>query len=74
MMFANISFDQFLADVYKMHETQPVKGDLRLGQIFFNNLCTVRPHIAEQLRGSMLDPFFKERITQVVQDFVRERW
>jgi hypothetical protein len=72
--FVNISFDQFLADVYQMHETQPVKGDLRLGQIFFNNLCTVRPHIAEQLRGSMLDPFFKERITQVVQDFVRERW
>lgn len=74
MKYPNISFDQFLADVYKMHENQPVKGDLRLGQIFFNTLISVRPHIAEQLRGSLLDPFYKERITQVVQDFVRERW
>lgn len=68
------SYDWFLHNVHKKYETQPVKGDLRLGQIFFNDLCDVRPAIAEQLRGSMLDPFYKERITQVVSDFVRERW
>jgi hypothetical protein len=72
--FANITYEKFLADVHQMHENQPIEGYLRLGQIYFNVLCSVRPHIAEQLRGSMLDPFFKERITQVVQDFVRERW
>ena len=69
-----MTYDEFHHQVVMVHASQPVKGDLRLGQIFFNNLCTVRPHIAEQLRGSMLDPFYKERITQVVQDFVRERW
>ena len=69
-----MNFDQFLHKVQQMHISQPVKGDLRLGQIFFNELCAVRPAIAEELRGSMLDPFYKERITQVVQDFVRERW
>ena len=69
-----MNYDQFLNKVHHLHTTQPVKGDLRLGQIFFNELCTVRPAIAEQLRGSMLDPFYKERITQVVSDFVRERW
>ncbi len=69
-----MNYDQFLNKVQQMHATQPVKGDLRLGQIFFNELCIVRPAIAEQLRGSMLDPFYKERITEVVSDFVRERW
>ena len=69
-----MNYDQFLNKVQQLHATQPVKSDLRLGQIFFNKLCDVRPAIAEQLRGSMLDPFYKERITQVVSDFVRERW
>jgi hypothetical protein len=69
-----MNFDQFLNHIHELHSTQPVKGDLRLGQIFFNELCVVRPAIAEEIRGSMLDPFFKERITQVVSDFVRERW
>lgn len=68
------TYEQFLSDINKLHATQPKKGDLRLGQIFFNELCKVRPAIAEQLRGSMLDPFYKERITQVVSDFVKERW
>lgn len=69
-----MTYEQFLSDVLNKYETQPKKGDLRLGQIFFNDLCVVRPAIAEQLRGSMLDPFYKERITQVTSDFVRERW
>lgn len=69
-----MTYDEFLSDVLNKYETQPKKGDLRLGQIFFNDLCVVRPAIAEQLRGSMLDPFYKERITQVTSNFVRERW
>lgn len=69
-----MSYDEFLARVHIAHQSQVNKKDLRLGQIFFNELCIARPTIAEQIRGSMLDPFFKERITQVVSDFVRERW
>jgi hypothetical protein len=69
-----MTYEQFLHHVHELHSTQPIKGDLRLGQIFFNELLLVRPVIAEELRGSMLDPFFKERITNVVSDFVRERW
>lgn len=69
-----MTYDEFHHMVVVTHVNQPVKGDLRLGQIYFNELCVVRPAIAEQIRGTMLDPFFKERITQVVSDFVRERW
>ena len=69
-----MTYDEFLARVHIEHMDQPVNGDLRLGQIFFNKLSDVRPAIAEEIRGTMLDPFFKQRITQVVSDFVRERW
>ena len=69
-----MNYDQFLNSVHKIYMAQEPSMDFRLGQIFFNELCTMRPAIAEQLRGSMLDPFYKERITQVVSDFVRERW
>lgn len=69
-----MSYEQFLTEVIKVHSEQKNHGDLRLGQIYFNMLCNTRPDISEVLRGSMIDPFFKERITQVVHDFVRERW
>jgi hypothetical protein len=69
-----MTYEQFLSDVLNKYQAQNNPRDLRLGQIFFNNLCVVRPAIAEELRGSMLDPFFKERIAMVVSDFVRERW
>lgn len=69
-----MNYDQFLNNVHKIYNSQEPSMDFRLGQIFFNELLIVRPAIAEQLRGSMLDPFYKERITQVVSDFVRERW
>jgi hypothetical protein len=68
-----MTFEEFLHDVIGQYEQRQDKS-IRLGQLFFNELCVVRPSIAEEIRGSMLDPFFKERITQVVQDFVRDRW
>lgn len=66
-----MTYDQFLEQVNLAHETQ---SEQRLGQIYFNLLSQVRPQIAEELRGSMLDPFFKHRITQVTNDFVSQRW
>ena len=69
-----MTYDEFHHQVLMIHASQENKDDLRLGQIYFNMLCSLRPDISEQIRGSMLDPFFKHRITQVVSDFVRERW
>lgn len=66
-----MTYDEFLDHVT---DTWSCSINLRLGQVFFNELCKLRPDISEVLRGSMLDPFFKERITQVTSDFVRNRW
>lgn len=69
-----MTFQEFHARVLSIHQMQPVPGELRLGQVFFNELASIRPDIAEQIRGTMLDPFYKERITNAVGNFVRERW
>jgi hypothetical protein len=69
-----MTFDEFIEHVDSLYQTQTVPGDLRIGQIFFNELVVLKPEIAAKIRGSMLDPFFKQRITQVVQDFVRTNW
>ena len=73
-VFPPDSYEEFLHGVLQDYHYQPVKDEFRLGQIFFNKLCVVRGDIAEVLRGTMLDPFFKQRIANVVSDFVRERW
>jgi hypothetical protein len=69
-----MTFNEFIEHVDVLYQTQTVPGDLRIGQIFFNELVVLKPEIAEQIRNSMLDPFFKHRITQVTQDFVRAKW
>jgi hypothetical protein len=69
-----MTFDQFIDHVDTLYQTQAISGDLRIGQIFFNELLVIKPEVAEKIRGSMLDPFFKHRITQVTQDFVRANW
>jgi hypothetical protein len=68
-----MTFQEFMEDVLNKYNDHK-NDDIRLGQLFFNELCKTRPEIAEEIRGSMLDPFFKHRITNVVEQFVRERW
>ena len=69
-----MTYDEFVDQVHKTYMAQEPSMDFRLGQIYFNMLCELRPDISEVLRGSMIDPFYKERITQVVHNFVSERW
>jgi hypothetical protein len=69
-----MTYDEFVDQVHKTYMAQEASMDFRLGQIYFNMLCELRPDISEVLRGSMIDPFYKERITQVVHNFVSERW
>jgi hypothetical protein len=66
--FENLVNEQF--DQYE--KTSP--GDWRIGQVYFNLLFDIRPDIAEEMRGSIVDPFFKRRITEVVRSFVTDRW
>jgi hypothetical protein len=46
----------------------------RVGQTYFNTLNEIKPGIASEILGTAVDPFYKNRITQVVRDFISDRW
>jgi len=69
-----MTFDDFLRTVEKKWEEQTTPRDLRLGQLFFNDLCKVRPMIAEALRGTNLDPFYRDEISFPTTAYVKARW
>ena len=46
----------------------------RQGQLFFNLLQSVNPRVAEFLRGSILDPFYRDEVSDKVWDLVMDKW
>ena len=50
------------------------RRDLRFGQAVFNVLASTRPDIAEELRGSTLDPFYKDSVSDEVWQFIKSKW
>jgi len=68
-------FLRLVADIHGQlrHEVGP---DIRYGQTLFNVLTKVRPDIAEELRGTKLDPFHKtgEHILPETYKFIHDLW
>lgn len=50
------------------------RHDLRFGQAVYNALDVVRPDIATKLRGTRLDPFHKEAVSDEVWQFIKSNW
>ena len=46
-------FDKALQNVYELHP------EWRYGQAAFNVLCVMRPELAERIRGTDSDPFYR---------------
>ena len=46
----------------------------RDGQLFFNLLSGINPRVAELLRGSLIDPFYRDEVSDKVWDFVMDKW
>ncbi len=47
--------------------------DWRKGQIYFNALNVSHPELAEEIRGSKFDPFYKDEIILDFIEFLKER-
>lgn len=67
-----VTYEEFLERVSKYHAE--FQGSWRYGQTYFNVLSSVRPTLAEQLRGSLHDPFHKDRVSDATHDFVKSIW
>lgn len=67
-----VEFANFLEQVLLL-----VREGQRFGQALFNHLRDSQPRLAEQVRGTRLDPFHKNDVSDIPQDFwnfVVENW
>lgn len=75
MIIEYISFNDFLADASIQYEKMRKEiPSIRYGQVYFNLLTGARPDIANELRGSRLDPFHHDEVTTETHAFVEYKW
>ena len=65
------TFTEFIQAVVQHYHANP---GWRVGQAYFNVLATMRPEMAEQIRGGVLDPFYQDSRIPVFLEFVSEHW
>ena len=68
-----MNYDQFQVNV-RLAYTFTTASQQREGQWFFNCLYLARPHLANELRGSLKDPFHKDYVAEEVHEFCRKNW
>lgn len=68
------SYNEFLAYCSIAYEAQGERKELRYGQIYFNTLLFIQPEIAEKLRGSLNDPFYRDSVPPHVHQLVEADW
>jgi len=49
----------------------PNDGNIRYGQHWFNTLYSVRPGVANLIRGTLHDPFHREKVSEQTQGYFR---
>lgn len=70
-----MTYDDFLNTVHREYrEWQKVDSTYRYGQCMFNMLHALRPDLAEKIRTTPLDPFYKEYVSQDTWEYLQERW
>lgn len=75
MRLTYLSFNDFLADVsIKFEKWNKQDPTIRYGQLYFSLLSSARPDIAESLRSTKLDPFYKDEVKGETHKFVESKW
>lgn len=49
-------------------------GEIRWGQHWFTVLHSVNPSLANEIRSTALDPFYRDERVQGASDYVRGKW
>jgi hypothetical protein len=66
-----ITFNTYLEMV---REAQTDYPEWRIGQAYFNVLSTVNTDLAERVRASRIDPFYRDERLPFFLSFVGEEW
>lgn len=67
-----VDYEEFLARVEKYH-TQ-FRDSWKYGQTYINVLSSLKPSLAEQLRGTIHDPSHRDLVTGETHKFVKSIW
>ena len=65
-----MTYDEFVSLVVSYRRGT----NLRKGQAYFNVLSDVRPDLSEQIRGTALDPYYKDYVAPEIIAFVQNNW
>lgn len=77
------SFNEFLAATVKAQVALAVEAldgmsapavQMRYGQVFFNLLDCVRPRLADELRGTIADPFYRDEVGTGTLEWLEQEW
>lgn len=68
---ATLTVDEFIVIVGRIYQENP---SWRYGQAFFNCLNSIRPQLAETIRGTRLDPFHKDEVNNETWKFIISNW
>lgn len=68
---SDLTYDEFTEMVAK---TFPNDGDVRYGQYWFNTLYALRPDVADAIRGTLHDPFYREFVNEKADGIARTLW
>lgn len=71
-MKKDISYQEFMDKVQDLHKR--MHGASRLGQVYYNVLSNCKPLIAESIRGTIHDPFYKDQISKELENIVQSKW
>ena len=70
-----LSYNDFLAEASITYERlRLIEPWARYGQVYFNLLYKAKPLAADELRGSALDPYYRNHLGPEVHEFVESRW
>lgn len=64
-------YADFYAQVCEYVASHP---HIRIGQAYFNMLEDINPKLANGLRGTALDPFYRESVSEETHIYVQYNW
>ena len=66
-----MTFPEYITKALALHHSNP---ELRVGQSYFNTLYEIKPDMANLVRGTDRDPFYRNAIIPAFLDWVEQHW
>jgi hypothetical protein len=67
----NVSYEEFLSIVDRYHKSIP---RWKYGYTYFNILTSVKPLLAETIKGSLHDPSSKDNVSDATHKLISSKW